>query len=68
MSGLTTESMGKISLEDGGRITEKRAHLREREREWVPSGGSTESRGQARARGTVRWGNTLIKGKNKMTL
>lgn len=66
-SDLTTESMGKRRLEDGGRKAEKRAHLREREIEWVlrQSGGSTESRGQARARGTARWGNTLIKGKNQ---
>lgn len=30
-SDLTTESMGKRRLEDGGRKTEKRAHLRERQ-------------------------------------
>lgn len=59
-------------MEDEGRA--KRNELisgRERmgaQTQWGGGGVSTESRGQARARSTVRLSNTLVKGKNKTLL
>lgn len=62
-SRLACREEGQTQAGRRGKRTEKGAHLWERDTE----GRSTGSKGQARARGTVWWGNTLIKGKNEMT-